>query len=115
LWAGGVDTVGSHTLATLLSQIAVGGSVSACGLAGGGDLPGSVYPFILRGVNLLGIDSVMCPFERRQAAWQRLAEIMSDDIFDLISEGTIPLEDVVDFGHKILKGEVKGRVVVDLK
>src|SRR5512144_1523437 len=72
-WAGGIDSVGSTTLANLLSMTKYGGAIAACGLAGGMDLPGSVAPFILRGVSLLGIDSVMCPIEPRKAAWQRLA------------------------------------------
>ncbi|MDM8532977.1 MDR family oxidoreductase [Anaerolineales bacterium HSG25] len=115
LWAGGVDTVGSETLAAVLRQTARSGSVAACGLAGGGNLPATVYPFILRGVNLLGIDSVMCPIEHRTRAWQRLAELMSDEAFDLITEGTITLEEVLEMGQQILKGQVKGRVVVDLE
>ena len=70
-WAGGIDTVGSTTLANVLSMTRYGGAVAACGLAGGMDLPTTVAPFILRGVSLLGIDSVMCPLERRQEAWKR--------------------------------------------
>jgi len=114
LWAGAVDTVGSETLAALLRQTAYGGAVAACGLAGGGDLPTSVYPFILRGISLLGIDSVMCPADRRQIAWNRLANILDDSVFDLVSEGTTTLEDVPELGSKIINGQVKGRVVVEL-
>jgi len=115
LWAGAVDTVGNETLAALLRQTARGGAVAACGLAGGGNLPTTVYPFILRGVNLLGIDSGMCPIERRTQAWERLAELMSDEVFDLITESTVTLEEIPDLSQQILKGQVKGRVVVDLE
>src|SRR5690606_35606547 len=78
-WAGAVDTVGSRTLANVLAQTRYGGVVAACGLAGGGDLPASVYPFILRNVRLLGVDSVMCPVPRREAAWNRLARDLDRD------------------------------------
>ncbi|MDM8528111.1 MDR family oxidoreductase [Anaerolineales bacterium HSG24] len=115
LWAGAVDTVGNETLAAVLRQTARSGSVAACGLVGGGNLPTTVYPFILRGVNLLGIDSVMCPVERRIHAWQRLAELMSAEVFDLITEGTVTLEEISTLSEQILKGQVKGRVVVDLE
>lgn len=112
-WAGGVDSVGSTTLANLLSMTKYGGAIAACGLAAGMDLPSSVAPFILRGVCLLGIDSVMCPIEPRKAAWQRLA---SDLDRTKLSEITheISLDEVPDWGAKILAGQVRGRIVVKI-
>lgn len=112
-WAGGVDSVGSTTLANLLSMTKYGGAIAACGLAAGMDLPSSVAPFILRGVCLLGIDSVMCPIEPRKAAWQRL---VSDLDRTKLSEITheIPLEEVSEWGAKILAGQVRGRIVVKI-
>jgi acrylyl-CoA reductase (NADPH) len=112
-WAGGVDSVGSTTLANLLSMTKYGGAIAACGLAAGMDLPSSVAPFILRGVCLLGIDSVMCPIEPRKAAWQRLA---SDLDRSKLSEITheIPLAEVSEWGAKILSGQVRGRIVVKI-
>jgi len=112
-WAGGVDSVGSTTLANLLSMTKYGGSIAACGLAAGMDLPASVAPFILRGVCLLGIDSVMCPIEPRKAAWARLAR----DLDRLkLSEITheIGLDQVLGMGAEILKGGVRGRIVVKI-
>ena len=113
-WAGAVDAVGSTTLASLLTQLKYGASVAACGLAGGADLPASVVPFLLRGVNLLGIDSVMCPIDRRKAAWARLARDLPMAKLDALTE-TVPLEALPELGQKILKGGVRGRVVVDLR
>ena len=112
-WAGGVDSVGSTTLANLLSMTRYGGAIAACGLAAGMDLPSSVAPFILRGVCLLGIDSVMCPIEPRKAAWQRLA---SDLDRTKLSEITheISLDQVPEWGAKILAGQVRGRIVVKI-
>ncbi|PSO16295.1 MDR family oxidoreductase [Bradyrhizobium sp. MOS003] len=112
-WAGGVDSVGSTTLANLLSMTKYGGAIAACGLAAGMDLPSSVAPFILRGVCLLGIDSVMCPIEPRKAAWQRLA---SDLDRTKLSEITheISLDQVPEWGAKILAGQVRGRIVVKI-
>ncbi|PIT01036.1 NADPH:quinone dehydrogenase [Bradyrhizobium nitroreducens] len=112
-WAGGVDSVGSTTLANLLSMTKYGGAIAACGLAAGMDLPSSVAPFILRGVCLLGIDSVMCPIEPRKAAWQRLA---SDLDRTKLSEITheIPIDEVLEWGAKILAGQVRGRIVVKI-
>jgi acrylyl-CoA reductase (NADPH) len=112
-WAGAIDTVGSTTLATVLTQLKYGGSVAACGLAGGNDLPASVVPFLLRGVNLLGIESVMCPAERRQTAWARLARDLPMEKLEALTE-VVPLGAVVELSKKILKGGVRGRVVVDL-
>lgn len=113
-WAGAIDAVGSTTLASLLTQLKYGASVAACGLAGGNDLPATVIPFLLRGVSLLGIDSVMCPAERRRAAWSRLARDLPLDKLDALTE-TVPLEALPELGRKILKGGVRGRIVVNLR
>jgi acrylyl-CoA reductase (NADPH) len=112
-WAGGVDSVGSTALANLLSMTKYGGAITACGLAAGMDLPSSVAPFILRGVCLLGIDSVMCPIELRKTAWARLA---SDLDHGKLAEITheIGLDQVIDAGAKILAGQVRGRIVVKI-
>jgi acrylyl-CoA reductase (NADPH) len=112
-WAGGVDSVGSTTLANLLSMTKYGGAIAACGLAGGMDLPSSVAPFILRGVCLLGIDSVMCPIEPRKVAWQRLAtDLDRTKLAEITHE--ISLSDVPEWGAKILAGQVRGRTVVKI-
>ncbi len=112
-WAGGVDSVGSTTLANLLSMTKYGGAIAACGLAAGMDLPSSVAPFILRGVCLLGIDSVMCPLAPRKAAWQRLAtDLDRTKLAEITKE--IPLAEVAEWGPKILAGQVRGRVVVKI-
>jgi acrylyl-CoA reductase (NADPH) len=112
-WAGAVDAVGSTTLATILTQLKYGGSVAACGLAGGNDLPASVIPFLLRAVNLLGIDSVMCPRERRRAAWARLVRDLPMERLDELTT-TVSLEALPRAGQEILKGAVRGRIVVDV-
>jgi acrylyl-CoA reductase (NADPH) len=112
-WAGAIDAVGSTTLATVLTQLKYGAGVAACGLAGGNDLPASVIPFLLRGVALLGIDSVMCPGDRRLAAWGRLARDLPLAKLDALTM-VVPLEALPELGQKILKGAVRGRVVVDL-
>jgi acrylyl-CoA reductase (NADPH) len=112
-WAGGIDTVGSTTLANVLSMTSYGGAVAACGLAGGMDLPTSVAPFILRGVCLLGIDSVMCSLERRRTAWNRLAsDLDRGKLAAMTSE--VGLGQVQDFGSAILEGRVRGRIVVKI-
>ena len=112
-WAGGVDSVGSTTLANLLSMTKYGGAIAACGLAAGMDLPSSVAPFILRGVCLLGIDSVMCPIERRKVAWSRLAtDLDRGKLAEITHE--IGLADVMGEGAKILAGQVRGRIVVKI-
>jgi acrylyl-CoA reductase (NADPH) len=112
-WAGGVDSVGSTTLANLLSMTKYGGAIAACGLAAGMDLPASVAPFILRGVCLLGIDSVMCPIERRRVAWTRLArDLDKSKLTEMTSE--ISLDQAVEAGAKILAGQVRGRIVVKI-
>jgi acrylyl-CoA reductase (NADPH) len=112
-WAGGIDSVGSTTLANVLSMTRYGGAVAACGLAGGMDLPTSVAPFILRGVSLLGIDSVMCPQKRRREAWQRLAtDLDRQKLAAITSE--IGLDAVKDAANSILSGRVRGRIVVKI-
>ena len=112
-WAGAVDTVGSHVLAKLLAQIQYGGAVSACGLAGGFDLPTTVMPFILRGVRLLGVDSVMCPIEKRRRAWARLSELLPDSFYQQACR-EIELKDVPAYAEAITLGKVTGRVVIKL-
>lgn len=112
-WIAGVDAVGSHTLANLLSMTKYGGAIAACGLAQGMDLPASVAPFILRNVALLGVDSVMCPKPRRLEAWARLASDLDRDKLAAMTT-TIPLEDVIETGRAILDGKVRGRVVVEV-
>jgi len=112
-WAGCVDAVGGAMLARVLGQMKHGASVAAVGLAGGAGLPASVIPFLLRGINLLGIDSVLKPFAARQKAWARIAASLPMDKLDaMILPAT--LADVPALGAAILKGEVKGRVVVDV-
>jgi acrylyl-CoA reductase (NADPH) len=112
-WDGAVDTVGGETLASLLRSTAYGGSVAACGLAGGTGLNATVLPFILRGVSLLGIDSVMCPPARRLEAWQRLARDLPAAVLEQVTQ-EVPLEAVPALSPSILKGRVRGRVVVDV-
>jgi acrylyl-CoA reductase (NADPH) len=112
-WAGGIDTVGSATLANVLSMTKYGGAVAACGLAGGMDLPGSVAPFILRAVSLIGIDSVMCPLKIRREAWNRLASGL--DRGKLAAMTTeVGLGQAPDFGAAIVEGRVRGRIVVKI-
>jgi acrylyl-CoA reductase (NADPH) len=113
-WAGAVDTVGSTTLATILTQLKYRGAVAATGLVGGSDLPASVIPFLLRGVRLIGIDSVMAPRAEREAAWARLASDLPGATLDAMTE-TIDLADLPDWGRRILAGETRGRVVVDTR
>jgi len=112
-WAGGVDSVGSTTLANVLSMTKYAGAIAACGLAAGMDLPTSVAPFILRGVCLLGIDSVMCPIEVRKTAWSRLASDLDRTKLTEITH-EIGLDQVIDAGAKILAGQVRGRIVVKI-
>jgi acrylyl-CoA reductase (NADPH) len=113
-WAGGVDTVGSTTLANVLSMTRYGGAVAACGLAGGMDLPTSVAPFILRGVSLLGIESVMAPLAVRNLAWRRLATDLDRHKLDKMIE-EIELGGVIPVGKKIVEGGVRGRLVVKIQ
>jgi acrylyl-CoA reductase (NADPH) len=112
-WAGGIDSVGSTTLANLLSMTKYRGAIAACGLAAGMDLPSSVAPFILRGVCLLGIDSVMCPIELRKTAWTRLASDLDRGKLTEITH-EIGLDGVIDAGARILAGQVRGRIVVKI-
>jgi acrylyl-CoA reductase (NADPH) len=113
-WAGAIDSVGSTTLANALSMTRYGGAVASCGLAGGMDLPASVAPFILRGISLLGIDSVMCPKRDREVAWQRLAsDLDRGKLAEMTSE--IALDDVITRAPDILAGQVRGRIVVSVR
>jgi acrylyl-CoA reductase (NADPH) len=112
-WAGAVDSVGSHTLANVLAQTRHGGVVAACGLAQGMDLPGSVAPFILRGITLAGVDSVMCPTPRRIEAWRRLAEDLDLSRLGAMTR-EVGLGAVLGLAEEILAGQVRGRVVVDV-
>jgi acrylyl-CoA reductase (NADPH) len=112
-WAGGIDVAGSNPLANLLSMMRYGGAVAACGLAAGMDLPTSVAPFILRGVCLYGIDSVMCPLPKRKEAWKRLdTDLDRRKLAEMTTE--IALSDVPQAAESILKGEVRGRIVVKI-
>ena len=112
-WAGAIDSVGSTTLANALSMTKYGGAVAACGLAGGMDLPGSVAPFILRGVSLLGIDSVQCPIRVRMEAWRRLAsDLDRAKLAQMTRE--IGLDEVISVAGTILEGRVRGRIVVKI-
>jgi acrylyl-CoA reductase (NADPH) len=112
-WAGCVDAVGGAMLARLLGQMKYGGSVAAVGLAGGAALPATVIPFLLRGVNLLGIDSVLQPFENRQRAWQRVVtDLPLEKLEAMVQPAT--LQDLPQLGAEILAGKVQGRVVVDV-
>ena len=112
-WAGVVDAVGSHTLATALAQTRYGGAVAACGLAQGIDLPGTVMPFILRGVSLLGIDSVMAPLTLRQQAWARLATDLDPTLLETMTT-EVPLQGALEAAERLMAGKVRGRVVVRL-
>ena len=113
MWSGCVDAVGGDMLARVLGQMAYGASVSAVGLAGGAGLPTTVIPFLLRGVNLLGIDSVMQPFENRKRAWSRIAkDLPMDKLEGMITSAT--LADLPGLGKDILKGQVRGRIIVDV-
>ncbi|MGB3644300.1 MAG: MDR family oxidoreductase [Mesorhizobium sp.] len=112
-WAGGIDTVGSTTLANVLSITAYGGAVAACGLAGGMDLPATVAPFILRGVSLLGIDSVMAPKKIRLEAWRRIGADLDPAKLAALST-TIGFDGIVEAARAIVEGKVRGRIVVDM-
>lgn len=114
LWAGAVDPVGGKTLAAVLSKMLYNGSVAVSGLTGGGDVPTTVFPFILRGVNLLGIDSVYCPMETRTEIWRRLAsDYKPDHLLDTINQ-EVTLEELPQYLSAILKGEVRGRTIVKI-
>ena len=112
-WAAAVDSVGSHTLANVCASIQYGGVVAACGLAQGMDFPGTVAPFILRGVTLAGVDSVMAPYVRRAKAWERLARELPAEALAANTE-TIALADAPAVAARLLAGQVRGRVVVDV-
>ncbi|MBR2688328.1 MAG: oxidoreductase [Aquamicrobium sp.] len=113
-WAGGIDAVGSTTLANVLSMTAYGGAIAACGLAGGMDLPSSVAPFILRGVSLLGIDSVMAPKEVRIEAWRRIGSDLDLAKLKALSN-TIGFDGIIAAATDIVEGKIRGRVVVDME
>ncbi len=112
-WAGAIDVAGSTPLANLLSMIRYGGTVAACGLAAGMDLPASVAPFILRGVALAGVDSVMCPAKTRREAWRLLAKELDLDKLDALSV-ELPFDKVIETAPKFLDGRIRGRVVVPI-
>lgn len=112
-WAGAVDSVGSHTLANVCAQTRYAGAVAACGLAQGMDFPASVAPFILRGVSLLGVDSVMAPRTPRMAAWQRLSKDLDPGVLESIAH-EIPLGEAIAAAGRLMDGTVRGRIVVDV-
>ena len=112
-WIGGVDAVGSYTLANVLAQTSYGGAVTACGLAQGFDLPATVMPFILRGISLLGIDSVMQPKEKRVEAWERIASDLDVEKLEKITT-VIGFDDIIPTAKSIIEGKVRGRVAVDM-
>jgi putative YhdH/YhfP family quinone oxidoreductase len=112
-WVAAVDAVGSQTLATVLSQISYGGSVAACGLVGGNDLPATVLPFILRNVSLLGVDSVQTPTEIRSRAWQRLNDDLDTALLDSLTT-VEPMTKVPELAAAIVAGQTRGRVVIDV-
>jgi acrylyl-CoA reductase (NADPH) len=113
-WSGVIDSVGGVTLANAIAQTTYGGIVAACGLVGGSDLPTTVMPFILRGVVLAGINSVECPRPRREAAWQLLARDLDADLLDSLTNSVF-LDEAVGAGAAILRGELRGRTVVDVR
>lgn len=112
-WGGGVDTVGGQTLVTLCSQTAYRGAVAACGLAGGSDFPGTVFPFILRNVALLGCDSDMTPNDERKRAWKLLVDHVGKLHLDEVTQ-EVPMSQLVEFAPRIVDGQVRGRVVVNV-
>jgi acrylyl-CoA reductase (NADPH) len=113
-WAAAVDSVGSHTLANVLAQTKYRGAVAACGLAQGLDLPATVAPFILRGVALLGVDSVQCPRDERLAAWQRLARDLDKDLLGTMTTH-VAFARTMDVAQDIVAGKVRGRIVIDME
>jgi len=114
-WAGAIDAVGGDTLATLIAQLKRHGSVASFGNAGGHELRTTVLPFILRGVNLLGIDSNTCPNDRRRTAWRQLADLLTEAHFDRIHARTISLGEIPEASRALLAGEVQGRILVDVQ
>jgi acrylyl-CoA reductase (NADPH) len=113
-WAGVIDSVGGHTLANVLAQTVWGGAVASCGLVGSSDLPTTVMPFILRAVSLVGINSVECPLPERQAAWARLEHGLDRDLLDSLTT-SVSLGGAIEAGAAILRGELRGRTVVDVR
>jgi len=113
-WAGCVDTVGGTTLATVLTRMRYGGAVTAIGLAGGSSIETTVIPFLLRGVSLLGIDSVMCPREKREIGWNRLAQALPHELLESVSHD-VSLSELPGLGKQIIDGQVRGRVVVKVQ
>ncbi len=113
-WAGGIDAVGSTTLANVLAQTSYGGAVAACGLAQGFDLPATVMPFILRGVSLLGIDSVMQPKEKRIEAWSRIGKDLPIEKLEALTTN-ITFDEIVPTASDLIEGKIRGRVVVNMK
>lgn len=114
-WAGALDAVGGATLATLIAQLQRHGAVASFGNAAGHELETSVFPFILRGVNLLGVDSNTCPNDRRRRAWRRLASILSDEDFESVTARTIGLDKIPSASREVLAGDVQGRIVIDVQ
>jgi acrylyl-CoA reductase (NADPH) len=112
-WAAAIDSVGGETLATILSQTRYYGCVAACGLAGGHELKSTVFPFILRGITLQGVESPMCPNPRRQQAWDRLAADLPKEKLDLIMS-TAGLSEIQQVASQIVNGQVRGRIVIDV-
>ncbi|WP_028109465.1 alcohol dehydrogenase catalytic domain-containing protein [Ferrimonas futtsuensis] len=112
-WAGVVDTVGSQVLAHALSQVNYGGTAAICGLAGGHLLPTTVMPFILRNVRLQGVDSVACPYDQRLTAWKKALDILPESFYEQACH-SIGLGQVADYAHKIVRGQVTGRVIITL-
>lgn len=113
-WSAAIDTVGSKVLARVLAEMNYGGVVAACGLAGGADLPTTVMPFILRGVQLLGVDSVMLPYEKRLDAWRRIGYDLPLDSLEHITAQTVSLDEVPEAAAAMLAGKLRGRVLVDV-
>src|SRR5258708_21303923 len=113
-WAGAIDSVGGNTSAHLLAELQTRAAVAACGLAGGSELSTTVLPFLLRGVNLLGIDSVLCPMPERERHWRRLAKDLPKDKLDALTQ-TAKLEDLPRLADEILAGRIRGRVVVEIE
>jgi acrylyl-CoA reductase (NADPH) len=112
-WAGGVDTVGGQTLASMIAETASFGAVAACGMVAGAEIPLTVFPFILRNVSLLGVSSAWTPKEQRRKAWNRLAEILPGEKVEEISR-VEPLSRIFDLSREILAGNIQGRVVLDV-
>ncbi len=112
-WAGAIDTVGDTILARMIAETDYSGVVAACGLAASFKLPSTVMPFILRNVRLQGVDSVSCPYERRNTAWQRLLTQLPENALGEIAQ-IIALDEVPDYAEKITNGQIQGRVVIDL-